>query len=176
MIGEIPNRFRGTPQDFLDSAYYLSHYKIADGIFRMGYPSITESSAKISIGENGWALAKRLPDGGCAITVGVEGEDEVMWQTFYSYLVGQGWFDAPMEKASKQGDLPTHRKLLIGLLLVLSIAVVLLLATLANVWGVLPAPFGNVVFWAALAIGGAITLVAAWNNVLGLVEKLFGKK
>jgi hypothetical protein len=108
MIGEIPRRFKGTPRDFLDSAYYLSQYKITDGVFWMGYPSITEATAKISIGEHGWALAQRLPEGGCAITVAVEGEDEAMWQTHYSYLERRGWFDVSNDVASEVAERQTE--------------------------------------------------------------------
>jgi len=79
------------------------------------------------------------------------------------------------ESVTSKNVMSTRRKIVIGLGLVLSIAVLLFAVTMANVWGVLPAPMATVLFWVAAALAAATTFVAAWNNVLALVEKLFGK-
>jgi hypothetical protein len=69
----------------------------------------------------------------------------------------------------------TRRKVIIGLLLILSIAIVLIALTLSVVWGVLPYQFAQNLFYIGLAILAATTILAAWNNILSLVEKLFNR-
>lgn len=105
MIGEIPQRFKGTVEDFYSHAEHLSNYKTDYGPFRMSYPrEIQGVSIQFSIGENGWAKAQRLPDGGCVITVGVEGEDEVMWQRLYAYLDGHGFWEKEQGEQQPTSD------------------------------------------------------------------------
>ena len=81
---------------------------------------------------------------------------------------------------SKNGDLGNarnnRRKVLIGLLLVSTIALVLFVPTLLSVIGVLPYSISLVLWLLALAVGGATTFLAQWNNILALIEKLFSKR
>lgn len=101
MIGEIQQRFKGTVEDFWSEAKFLAEYKNPYGPVRVSYPQlITGVSIKFSIGENGWALAQRLPNGGCAVTVAAEGEDEVMWQRLHTHLEARGWFDTLSQPAA----------------------------------------------------------------------------
>ncbi len=105
----------------------------------------------------------------------------------------QGWLEKqgeqqPSEQTIKANDLAvdktaglenalnTRRKILIGLVLILLIAILLFVITMAVVWGVLPVPIAVILFWAGVAIVSATTLVSQWNNVLSLVEKLFGRR
>ena len=73
---------------------------------------------------------------------------------------------------TKPAVISTRRKVIIGLLLIFSIALVLSALTLPVVWGVLPYQFAQNLFYIGLAILAATTILAAWINILSLVERL----
>jgi len=75
----------------------------------------------------------------------------------------------------KPAVISTRRNVIIGLLLIFSIALVLIALTLLVVWGVLPYQFAQNLFYIGLAILAATTILAAWNSILSLVERLFNR-
>ena len=94
LIGEIPQRFKGTPEEFWRLAYQLSTYKHPGDLqFRMtASTGPNEYEARIEIGANGWALAQRLPGGGCSVTVGLESDGLALWQVLYDHLAKRGFW------------------------------------------------------------------------------------
>ena len=85
--------------------------------------------------------------------------------------------DLAVNKTAGLGKaLNTRRKVIIGLLLILPIAVVLFVLTLLVVLGILPWHIAVILSAIGLAIAGATAWVGAMNNVLALVEKLVNKR
>jgi len=105
---EIPYRFNGEIEDFWSHARFLAEYKTPDGTgkiqFRMAWTELTPSvSLRFNLGMNGeygWVLAQRLPDGGCNVTVALEGDGEEMWQILYTRLERLGFWENGQPAAS----------------------------------------------------------------------------
>lgn len=115
IVREIPYPFKGTVEDLWSHARFLAETKMSSGAgkiqFRTAWPQFTPGTLRFNLGMNGgggWVLAQRLPEGGCSVTVALEGEGEKMWQILYARLERLGFWGDKQLGADNAGARPIH--------------------------------------------------------------------